>query len=200
MDATDGAVRGIGAADLERKADCKRRVRFIREKVLIGAVEIAGEFLRPVALLARFASGAEITDGRLDGMGVVARHHSDELMDAVHLRLHKRFRAVADMAGDAIHASVRAVLVGGELRLHRHVAGLTAKRDGLADVIALVAADGGAEQKDDAAQDEDDELAAVAGTFEVNVQDAGDGDGCAEFFLVTALKPDAQDNHPESEK
>src|SRR5262249_5388051 len=66
MDAFDDLVAKVSATDFQNEADRKRSIRFIREKVRVGAIEAAAKFLRPMTLFARFAGGPEIVYWGLD--------------------------------------------------------------------------------------------------------------------------------------
>ena len=51
----------------------------------IGAVQVADELLRPVALLAGLLRGTHVLDGRFDRTMVGVRGHAVQLVDAVDL-------------------------------------------------------------------------------------------------------------------
>src|SRR5205823_571154 len=97
VDSTRRAMRRIAAAHLQYEADGEGGVRLVRKKMRVGAVEIADEFLRPVALLAGLLGGAQIFDRRWDRTLVSARERAVELMHAVDFGFHEGGSAGADM-------------------------------------------------------------------------------------------------------
>src|SRR5438270_9519881 len=60
MDAADGSMGGVAAADLDGQADGVGGVRPIALEIGEGLVEVAGELLRPMALFAGFAGGTQV--------------------------------------------------------------------------------------------------------------------------------------------
>ena len=96
----------IRAANLEREPDCVRRVSFISKIVLIGAVNVANELLRPMTVLAGFTCRAQIFDGRFDWPVELTGHYADELMDAVHFGFHECLGPVSNVAIHAGHPRV----------------------------------------------------------------------------------------------
>src|ERR1017187_9110697 len=99
---------------------------------------VAGKFLRPVALLARVLCRPEILDRRLDWPFVVIEGERNQLLRTIDLRLHEPLRTRADMALDAFDARVRPFAVGYELRVHRRVTNLTAKRHRFRVMVGLI--------------------------------------------------------------
>src|SRR6185437_11797856 len=165
----------------------------------ISAVDISGEFLWPVALLARLARGPQIVNGRFYRMIEIARHNANKLVYPVHLCFYECVCSVADMAFNAGHFRMRRGLVGSEFRLHRRMAGLAAKRDRLAYLITLVATDRSAQQEDNTDSAEDEQPPAFRRVGKI------DGEPAARFFAVDLsgvppLKPRAQSHDSQSEK
>ncbi len=129
MDAADRPAIGVGTADLDGKADGIRRVGGVALEIVEGAVEIAAEFLRPVTLFARFASGPQIFDGCGDGPGILVEGDGVKLVGTGEFGTDEPVHTGTDMAGHAGHARVRAVVMGRQFGFHDTVAGLAAKLD-----------------------------------------------------------------------
>ncbi len=120
---------------LARAADAHQQDGLRQGVVLIVGVladdleTVLDELLRPVAGLAGLARGAQVADGCGNGPRVLIQDHGEDLAQAGELALHEPGRSGTDVAGDAFHARVGRVLVGGVLGLHHGVAGLAAKGD-----------------------------------------------------------------------
>ena len=106
--------------------------------------------------------------------------------------------AVADVAIHTSHARVWGELIRRELRLHWPMTRLTAEGDRLADLIAFVAANGGAEEEDDAPDDKKPEFLAVHWAGQVHGDETGGH--LANLPSVTALPPNTGERHAHAEK
>ena len=115
------------SANLQRQADGKWRVRFVRKEMRVSAVEVARIPLRPMTLFTGLLGWPKILHGRLDRPLNVIGERAVELMHAVELRFYKGFRSRTDMALHAADARMRRVQVSNEFWLHRRVAGLAAE-------------------------------------------------------------------------
>src|SRR5438034_11408773 len=93
----------------------------------VGAVEIADEFLWPMALLAGLLRGPQIFHRRWDRAFVSARERAVELIHAIDFGFHERRSAGSDIAIRALDARVRRIQVGRVFRLLRCETSLTAK-------------------------------------------------------------------------
>ncbi len=129
------------AADLQQHAQAMRRVLLVSEVVGADHLLVADELLRPVALLAGLARGAQIVDRRRNGPRVAVHRDGPDLPQAVDLGLDEPVGALADVALDAGHAGVGGDLVGGPLRMHDAVAELAAEARGLRRLVGPVAAE-----------------------------------------------------------
>src|SRR6266567_5122476 len=127
MNSTDRPMIRITSANLQRQADGKWRVRFVRKEMRVSAVEVARISAWPMTLFAGFLSWPKILHGRLDRPLNVIGERAVKLMHAVQFRFHKGFRSRTDMALHAADARVRRVQVSNEFWLHRRVTGLAAE-------------------------------------------------------------------------
>jgi hypothetical protein len=79
-------------------------------------------------------------------------------------------RAGANVARGTFHLGVRRVLIGDELRLHRLMAGLSAKLDGAGDAVGLVASDCADEQEHGGGSNRDGQVTPVLEIGEIDDQ------------------------------
>jgi hypothetical protein len=93
----------------------------------------------------------------------IVQHVRDELVRAVDLRLHEPLGAGTDVALHAIHARVRAALVGDPFGIHRLVADLAAELRRLRVVVSLEAAEGAQYDKAERTAAEECDPAALFG-------------------------------------
>ena len=106
----------------------QRLTAFLVVPVLVDLADlVAVKLVGPMALLARLARGPHVPHGPGNRARVRVKRHREQLPCAGDFRLGERRRARADMALDARHARVRAVLVGHVFRLHHAVASLAAE-------------------------------------------------------------------------
>ena len=162
VNAAHRSVRRIAAAHLHQQPHCIRCVRFVGEIMLIDALEIADEFLRPVALLAGFLGGAQVLDRRLDWARKFVERDRVHLVGAADLRFHIPGRAGPNVTFCASHPRVRRVLVGRQLRAHDGVARLAAELHRLGYLISPITAESAQKQESNASSDEKDQNPAVA--------------------------------------
>lgn len=85
MNAACRTMRGITPTHFQNQPDGEGRVRFVREEVVIGAIEIARESLRPVASLASVLGRTQVFDGRLDRAIKFPNQRAVKLPDPVDL-------------------------------------------------------------------------------------------------------------------
>ena len=105
------------------------------------------------------------------------------------------------MAGHTFHLGVGGVLGGDELRLHRRVAGLAAELDRFRVLVGLITAEGGDEQKRDAASRKDGEHPSVAWPGEIDPKDAPRrAAGHVAFRARLEKNADANEQEREEEK
>ena len=168
VDAAFRPVRRVGTADFHQETEREGRVGFVAEEVVVGAFEVADEFLRPMALLAGFLRRAQVFDRRGDRARVFVKGRGVKLVGAGNLGFDEPRRSGADVTLRAGNAGVRAVLVSDQFRLHHRVAGLAAELDRSGEMIGVVAAHGAEQQENQAPADEEAEHTAVARAREID--------------------------------
>ena len=87
-----------------------QRILFVVGKARLDQQLFSHKAGRRVAALADFARRAQVPHRRFDRPGIVIERNLDQLFGAVHLGLEVRLCAGADVAGDAIHMGVQAVM------------------------------------------------------------------------------------------
>ena len=115
---------GRAAADLHQQRCRHWRIFFIFLVVGFDNEFIAGETLRPVALLAGFPCRAQILHGGRDRPRVGVEGNRDNLPQARKLGADKPAGSRADVTSDAFHACVGRILVRGIFGCHHGVASL----------------------------------------------------------------------------
>src|SRR5215469_8774538 len=119
------------AANLEQH---RGRLRSVLLVVLVCGFHhelVAGETLRPMALLAGFPGRTEILHRSVNGPRVSVKNNRENLAHAGELGAHEPSRAWTDVAFHTVDAGVRGILIGGKLRNHDRVTGLAAELCGV---------------------------------------------------------------------
>src|SRR5215469_1982956 len=114
------------AANLEQH---RGRLRSVLLVVLVSGFHdelVAGETLRPMALLASLPGRTEILHGSVNGPGVSVENDRENLAHAGELGAHEPSRTWTDVAFHAVDAVVEGILIGGKLRNHDRATGLSA--------------------------------------------------------------------------
>ncbi len=192
MDAAHGAV-GFAAADLQLQTDGERRVRFVGQKVVTGAVYVADEPLRPMTFFAGLPCRTQIVQGRLNWPWNPVQRHVKKLVDAVELGFQIPFGPGTDVALDASDAGVGRLEIGRVFRLHRHMTRRAAKLNRVGVLISLIAADCGTEEKNQRPADERAQQFPVARTGQVDRQRQG-------HWFLPALHPETDNHQRDAEK
>src|ERR1017187_8449935 len=109
VNAADRAARRVSAADFDGEPDGIRRVRGVALEITERAVQVAGEFLGPVTLLAGVARRPQALDGRADGARIFVERYGVKLIRTGNFRFYKPRNTIADMTFHAGHPCVRAV-------------------------------------------------------------------------------------------